>query len=201
MEVSREEKIIKLERIISKQGEELTQVSEKVSQLAEENNELRRINNKLVEENNRLKERLGLNWKNSSLPPSRELYKQKRAERKKSERNPGGQPSHPAHQYKPMEADELVEVIADRCSCGHKLEKDDGYIIEQKIEIPPIKPYVTVYKRWYSTCTHCKKRSLAPLPAGVEKDLLGKHTKAIICALNGFPDNSKGSTNHTQQYI
>ena len=108
MEVRLQEEIIKLERIINKQGEELIVLAEKSSQegqeislLSEEANELRRINNKLVEENNRLKERLGLNWKNSSLPPSRELYKQKRAERKKSERNPGGQPSHPAHQYKP----------------------------------------------------------------------------------------------------
>ena len=90
-----------------------------------------------------------------------------------------------------MQADELVEVIGDRCSCGHKLEKDDSYIIEQKIEIPPIKPYVTAYRRWYSTCVHCKKRRLAPLPAGVEKDLLGKNIKAIICALNGFSGNSK----------
>src|ERR1700760_2221228 len=120
MENSLQEEVIKLEKIISNQREELIQVSEKLTQvsekvilLAEENNELRRINNKLVEENNRLKERLGLNWKNSSLPPSRELYKQKRAERKKSERNPGGQPGHQAHQYQPMAADEVVEVVAD----------------------------------------------------------------------------------------
>ena len=191
MEDRPNEEIIKLERIISKQGEELIQLSEQVRLLAEENNELRRISNKLIEENNKLKERLGLNWKNSSLPPSRELYKQKRAEKKKSERNPEGQPGHPAYQYQFMQADELVEVVADRCSCGHKLEKDDEYIIEQKIEIPSIKPHVKAYRRWYSTCNHCKRKRLAPLPAGVEKDLLGKHTKAIISAMNGYFHNSK----------
>jgi transposase len=176
---------------ISSMEEQVNRQAEQMNQLEKENGQLRSINKKLREEINLLKERLGLNSSNSSLRPSRDLYKQKREERKKSNRNPGGRAGHAFHCYQPMEADEIIEVISNKCSCGHELEKADSYIVEQKIEIPFIKPYVKEYRRWYSTCAHCKKRRLAPLPAGIEKDLLGNHTKAIISALNGHFQNSK----------
>src|ERR1700761_8862545 len=89
--------------------------------------QLKAIIKKLTEELNILKERLGLNSTNSSLPPSRDLYKQKREERKKSDRNAGGQPGHAYHSYQPLEADEIIEVVPDKCSCGHQVEKEDRY--------------------------------------------------------------------------
>jgi len=143
------------------------------------------------QEINKLKEQLGLNSTNSSLPPSRDLYKAKRINRAKSERKPGGQPGHPGYSYQPLPADEVIECLPNQCLCGHKLEKMDKFFSEQKIEIPPIKPYVKEYKRWYGYCSACSKKRIAPLPEGVQSDLLGPHTKAIITCLNGFYHNSK----------
>ena len=175
----------------SRLEEQVNRQAGQINQLEKENGQLKAINKKLREEVNLLKERLGLNSTNSSLPPSRDLYKQKRQERKKSGRKAGGQPGHAYHSYQPLAADEIIEVVQDKCSCGHQIEKEDRYRIEQKIEIPLIKPYVKEYRRFYGKCCYCKKQKLAPLPVGVSKDLLGDHVKALIAAFNGYQHNSK----------
>jgi transposase len=146
---------------------------------------------KVIQENNTLKERLGLNSTNSSLPPSRDLYAAKNKDKPKSGRKPGGQPGHPGYRYQPLPADEIIDCLDKKCSCGHKLEKLDSYASEQKVEIPPIKPYVKEYRRWHQYCAACDKKRVASLPEGVQKDLLGNHAKAIITGLNGFYHNSK----------
>jgi len=161
------------------------------STLQETNNILQATNSNQSQEINKLKEQLGLNSTNSSLPPSRDLYKVKQTNKAKSDRKPGGQPGHPGYSYQLLPPDEVIDCLPEHCHCGHKLEKIDKFIQDQKIEIPPIKAYVKEYKRWYGYCSACKKKRLAPLPEGVQLDLLGPNTKAIITCLNGFYHNSK----------
>ena len=103
---------------------------------------LEQENSTLRQENERLKERLGLNSQNSSLTPSRDLYQAKRKNRQKSPRNPGGQPGHKPQGYQLKTPDEVIDVFPHYCSCGHKLGISDHFRVEQKIEIPPINPYV-----------------------------------------------------------
>lgn len=64
-----------------------------------------------------LQDKLGLNSKNLSLPPSQDVYRKKT--KKKSDKNPGGQPGHEAHKWELMEADEIVKCsIGSICMCG-----------------------------------------------------------------------------------
>ena len=132
-----------------------------------------------------------MNSTNSSLPPSRDLYRTKQKNRPKSNRNPGAQPGHKPQGYKLQTPDEVIDVLPDLCSCGHPLEKTGDFRIDQKIDIPPIKPYVTEYRLWRGICKTCGKKKTASLPAGVQPDLLGDHAKTIITALSGFFHNSK----------
>jgi transposase len=145
----------------------------------------------LREENARLKERLGLNSTNSSLPPSRDIYKENRKHRPRSGRNAGGQPGHKSQGYKLQSPDEVIEVFPEYCSCGHHLEIGQTFRIDQKIEIPALKPHVTEYRLYQGACQVCGRKKTASLPEGVQADLLGDHAKSIISALSGFFHNSK----------
>jgi hypothetical protein len=57
-----------------------------------------------------------------------------------------------------------------------------------KIEIPPIKPFVTEYRLHDSCCTVCAKRYRSKLAS---YKLLDKNAESIITALSGFFNNSK----------
>lgn len=169
-----------------------------IIRLQEENQELKAINKRLVEENqlfkqeiDKLKERLGLNSSNSSLPPSRDIYKQKKENRPSSSNNPGGQPGHRPYQFKALPANQIIDLLPTKCSCGHEVEVIEQYTREQKIEIPPVQPYVKEYRRYHGRCKRCSKKVVAPLPEGVSKDMLGPHAKAIISSLNGHFHNSR----------
>jgi len=118
-----------------------------IEQLREENKllkasiaRLEATNRKLLEENQQLKERLGLNSTNSSLPPSRDLYRVKKQNTTPSLRNPGGQPGHRAHSYQTMTADEVIELIPTQCNCGAEVVIEGHFTREQKIEIPLSSP-------------------------------------------------------------
>jgi transposase len=169
----------------------VSHLQERIIQLEQVVIDLEAANKRLVEKNQQLEEKLGLNSTNSSLPPSRDLYKQKQANRTPSLRNAGGQPGHQAHQYQLMQADEVINLVPTKCKCGGEIKTCNHYTREQKIEIPPIKPYVTEYVRWHGRCRKCGKKVKAPLPQGVSKDMLGPHAKAIIGSLNGHYHNSR----------
>lgn len=175
-------------KILRKENKEL---KARISKLESAISVIEASNKKLLEENGQLKERLGLNSTNSSLPPSRDLYKQKKANRLPSPRNAGGQPGHQGHQYQFMEADEIIDLIPSQCKCGGEIKVGQHYTREQKIEIPPINPYVREYVRWHGRCRKCGRKVKAPLPQGVSKDMLGGHAKAIIGSLNGHFHNSR----------
>lgn len=169
----------------------IEELIKKISYLEQENVKLQAEVFQLCQENDRLKERLGLNSKNSSLPPSRDLYKAKRKNRHKSPHNPGGQPGHKPQGYQFKAPDEVINVFPESCSCGHPLTIGQTFHPEQKIEIPAIKPYVTEYHLYQGVCRACGKKKTASLPPGIQADLLGDHAKAIISALSGFFHNSK----------
>ncbi len=168
--------------------------------LKQENAKLRQENLELRQENDLLKERLNLNSSNSSLPPSRDIYRTKRHNRPQSHRHPGAQQGHKPQGYKLQTPDEVIDVLPDHCACGHPLEKTGDYRVDQKIDIPPIKPYVTEYRLYRGICRACGKKKTAALPKGVQPDLLGSHAKAIITALIPFL-NQRADIIHDQPTI
>lgn len=124
--------------------------------------DLKKENTQLRQENERLKERLGLNSTNSSLPPSRDLYRAKK-NRSRSGRKPGAQPGHKPQGYQLKAADEIIEVFPDICTCGHRMDVGSTYNVDQKLEIPPLKPYVTEYHLYHGVCRACGNRKTADL--------------------------------------
>ncbi|MFP3030237.1 MAG: DUF6444 domain-containing protein [Wolbachia sp.] len=117
-------------------------LKEEIKALITENDSLKA---KIIE----LEDKLGLNSQNSSLPPSRDIYRKKG--KKKSDKNPGGQPGHKAHKRELMAADEVVScTIGKICMCGSKVVLEDE-IVHQKVELPEIKPIVTEYSSSHNT--------------------------------------------------
>ncbi len=172
--------------IIEDLYKQIADLKDRIAYLEQENKILKKENARLRQENDRLKERLGINSTNSSLPPSRDLYRAKKT-RPRSGRKPG----HKLQGYQLKTPDEIVRVYSGTCACGHKIDVGSTYQIHQKMEIPPIKAYVTEYHLYHGVCKSCGDRHTAELPEGVSPDLLGDHAKAIISALSGFYHNSK----------
>jgi transposase len=132
-----------LQAIINDLLKQVDALKVRIASLEQENTLLRQENAQLRCENESLKERLGLNSQNSSLPPSRDLYRAKKNTRPPSGKKPGGQPGHKFRGYQPQIPDKVVDVFPERCVCGHCLEIAPTFRAKQKIDISPIKPYVT----------------------------------------------------------
>lgn len=186
-QVEKTEKL--LENLIienNKLKSEVTIVSLEITTLKTENEQL-------TAENIKLKERLGINSKNSSIPTSKEIYKIKKENPKKSLRKQGGQVGHKGYMRDAMIANEVTEVNlnSSQCDCGGILSIVNQVHIHQKIDIPEIKPYVTEYHMQKGRCKRCGKRKKASLPLGVTTDLFGPRIKTVIGALTGFYKNSK----------
>jgi transposase len=146
----------------------------------------------LIKENAELKERLGLNSKNSSIPSSKELYKIKKENRLKSSRKIGGQVGHKGFFRERLPADEVIKIdLPISCECGGELAIAKEAYIHQKIDLPEIKPHVTEYHLAHGRCRKCGRRRSSTLPTGVDRDVFGTRTKAVIAALTGFYKNSK----------
>jgi transposase len=172
-----------------------------VQVLRQENESLRRENLTLRQENVALKqhvaileERLGLNSKNSSLPPSKELSSGKKPKHPKlqkgfGKRNRGGQKGHQGQNRALIDLADIqkVELRPQHCpDC-------DSVLIplarpphrHQVFEIPPIVPEVTEYQRYFGCCQACNQTIEAPLPKGVPAGILGKRALSLISCFSG----------------
>lgn len=111
------------------------------------------------------------NSRNSSVPPSRDhkanqsAPHQTRQRRKASfGRKGGGRSLHP----KP---DQHVVSLTKVCPhCDGALEREDQQLQARydKIEIPPVRPFVTRVEQYGGTCPHCGDCYVAPIPLGLK---------------------------------
>ncbi|MCE3230653.1 MAG: Mobile element protein [Alphaproteobacteria bacterium] len=85
--------------VIADLNNQITALKKPIDCLGQENAALRQENTRLRYENDSLKERLGLNSTNSSLPPSHDLYLNKRHKRPRRNKKPGPQPGHKCQSY------------------------------------------------------------------------------------------------------
>ena len=105
--------IDKTENLLDKVIEENNDLKLKLSTLKSEHEKLSIENKKLSEENIKLKERLGLNSKTSSIPSSKELYKIKKDNPKKSDKKQGAQIGHKPNLRQEMSAEISVGSISN----------------------------------------------------------------------------------------
>jgi transposase len=134
-----------------------------------------------------LEARINQNSSNSSQPPSSDPPHVKPAPpRPATGRRKGGQPGHPRHTRPTLPPDEVIELRADTCThCRTPLRGDDpNPLVHQVIEIPPVRPHVTEYRRHRLTCPHCSRTTRTPLSAGVRSGY-GVGVQAVCALLSG----------------
>ncbi len=136
-----------------------------------------------------LQDRLARNSANSSLPPSSDgLAKPPpRSLRRKTGRQPGGQPGHPGHTLQPVTQPNHIQVHPlDRCPCGLcggvSLAGQPvlDYERRQVFDLPPLKLEVTEHQAEIKRCPVSGRRVSAPFPPGVEAPVqYGPHFRGL----------------------
>ena len=134
-----------------------------------------------------LEARLGQTSANSSKPPSSDGPHVKPAPPKvPSGKAKGGQPGHPRNERPRLPPDAVVELRPAACpDCRHALAGDDpDPLAHQVVELPPVRPHVTEYRRHRLTCPRCGRVACAELPAGVSSGY-GPRVEAAAALLSG----------------
>ena len=137
-----------------------------------------------------LQERLKLDSKNSSKPPSSDGPGSggNRAQRRASERKRGAQKGHKGS-YRALLDESQVDNVFDCkpvevCDCGAAVVVlDDEPVRHQVFDVPPVKPQVDEYRRYCGRCLGCGKAHRAALPAGVPSGQIGPRALALIGTL------------------
>ncbi len=124
---------------------------------------------------------------NSSKPPSSDPPHAKPGPPKMpSGKRKGGQPGHPKRTRPELPPDTVVELRPEACArCDRPLSGDDpAPLRHQVIEVPPVRPHVTEYRRHRLRCPHCGRVTCAALPAGVRGGY-GPRVQAVCALLAG----------------
>lgn len=128
----------------------IVELSDRLSALEKENVSLRL-------ENAELKSKLNKDSHNSSKPPSSDGLKKKVINlRKSSGRKPGGQQGHQGStlQFDGRVDRTLYYLPEYRCSCGQEYEVTNSRA-HYVVDLPVIKPEITVHHTHSYRCTHC----------------------------------------------
>ena len=134
-----------------------------------------------------LEARLNQNSSNSSQPPSSDGPHVKPAPpRKGTGKARGGQPGHPKHTRPELPPDTVLELRAETCDrCAHPVTGTDPEPLRQQVlELPPVRPQVTEYRRHRLTCPRCGRVTCPPLPPGVRGGY-GPRVQAACAVLTG----------------
>ena len=136
-----------------------------------------------------LQERLKLDSKNSSKPPSSDGPSSgNRAQRRASERKRGAQKGHKGS-FRALVDEAQVDHIFDCkpvevCDCGAAVQVlAEEPVRHQVFDVPPVKPQVNEYRRYSGRCLGCGKAHRAALPAGVPSGQIGPRALALIGTL------------------
>jgi transposase len=143
----------------------------------------------LREEMALLQERLRLDSKNSSKPPSSNGPGSggNRAQRRASERARGAQKGHKGT-FRAMldeaEVDRVIDCVPPEvCECGAPVVAGNDSLRHQVFDVPPVRPVINEYRLYAGCCTGCGKKHRARLPAGVPTGQIGPRALALIGSL------------------
>jgi transposase len=155
----------------------------------------------LEEKVRQLEAQLGRNASNSSLPPSANpLGAPKPVVKKKSPRQPGGQPGHPPHlkQLLPPERVNVIHpLLPKHCEHCHAVlpaqaaPGDPEPTRFQTIELPPIIAVVTEYQGHARTCPGCGHVTRAAIPREILAHRVGPRLTATLSYFTGCHGVSK----------
>jgi len=126
----------------------------------------------LLAEVQALKGQLAKDSHNSSKPPSSDgLARKPKSLRRKSGRNPGGQPGHPGHRVLLTQTpDEVVVHRPVRCRACQQALPDDapGWSERRQVhDLPPVRLRVTEHRLLHVRCPTCGETTAAAAPASV----------------------------------
>ena len=140
----------------------------------------------LREQMNTLQERLKLNSRNSSKPPSSDGPGSggNRAQRRASGRTRGAQPGHKGSYRVKLPVEQVSTVHECRppevCECGGPI-KAGKPLRHQVWDVPAqIRPEVQEYRLYQGVCQHCGKTHASTLPAGVPRSQIGPRALALV---------------------
>ena len=127
---------------------------------------------------------------NSSLAPSRDIYKKNQSLRTKSGLKPGGQIGHKGTTLKmTSNPDDTKELFPSYCNrCGDALDASKAEYAERRqvIDIPPIYPQTVEYKAFGVKCA-CGHHQIASFPDGVDNHIqYGPNISAITAYLSVY---------------
>ena len=141
-----------------------------------------------------LEERVKLNSRTSSMPPSSDgPGRGSRSAKPKSGRKLGAQPGHKGSFRAMLPSDQVDQQVVcqpePRCTQCHgdvvAHEDEDKAIRHQVFDLPPITPQVTEYLRLRGVCSGCGRKHHAALPPGVPSGQLGPRALALVGTLSG----------------
>ena len=131
-----------------------------------------------------LEERVNLDSRNSSKPPSSDgpassNRRQRRASARASARKRGAQPGHKGSYRAMLDADQVAAIFdcqpAEQCECGGTVVVDPAEPIRHQVfDVPKVAATVNEYRRFAGRCAGCGKAHRAALPAGVPSGQIGQ---------------------------
>jgi transposase len=138
-----------------------------------------------------LEDRLAINSRNSSKPPSSDgPAKQTRSLRQPSTKKSGGQPGHPGTTLKQVaEPEQVLTHAPQQCAfCGRALTEGAGRLAEERrqvFELPPLKLVVTEHRVVLTECPRCGQENIGAFPDGVSCGAsYGAGVKGLLVSLN-----------------
>ena len=173
-------RIAELEAQVARRDERIAALEKQIAELAQKN---AKLNERVA--------KLSKNSSNSSKPPSSDIVKPPKGKSSKGPRRQGGQPGHPGVNRQPFsteQVDQIVELHAGCCDCGHTGpgQPMDHPRIKQVAELRSNPILVTEYRLYGHVCSKCGRMVWAELPAGVvEGQLFGPRLQALIAYMKG----------------
>jgi len=137
-------------------------------------------------------ERLNKNSRNSSKPPSTDVYAPKKPKPKgrriKSGKKVGGQKGHPGTTLRMVDnPDEIVIHKVDQCSHCHTSLEDKDYERRQTFDIPPVRLYSTEDRAEIKLCSKCGHINTADFPEDVTQSVqYGLRLRAFAVYLHDY---------------
>lgn len=185
IEVNSKKRITELE-------EEVLELKESVRNLLIEIAFFRKENAELKEEVKGLKNKLALNSKNSSKPPSSDSFvKVTKSLRKKGKKKAGGQKGHEGKTLEMVENPDNIELHKlEICEyCKESLSNAEVISVEKRqvFDLPPLCLEVTEHQVESQICCTCGKKNKGIFPDSVVAPVqYGSRIKAFCLYLNNF---------------
>lgn len=158
-------------------------------QIDEQQKQIIQLNSRVKE----LEDRLSLNSRNSSKPPSSDQNKRPLpSTRGKSGKKPGAQPGHRGRTLKRVEQpDRVINHAPEACAtCGESLETIAGEVSSdrrQVFDVPPIILEVAEHRVIKKTCPNCGKENCGQFPQEVKPGAsYGHEIKALAVYLLNY---------------